>query len=86
LYISTLKISRINHRISDACNFYGKLGVYESFGGVALAQEEGQNIAASLGKENSAVILQNHGYIALPNFSQAISKEGPQISLTLAND
>ncbi|KAK2763118.1 hypothetical protein FQN54_009753 [Arachnomyces sp. PD_36] len=49
----------------DACNFYGKLGVYKSFGGIVLAKEEGQNIAASLGKDNMAVILQNHGLLTL---------------------
>lgn len=50
----------------DACNFYNILGVYESYGGIVLAKEEGQNIAASLGKDNMAVILQNHGYVASP--------------------
>lgn len=45
----------------DACNFYGKLSIYDDHGGVALAQEEGANIAKSLGKDNIACILQNHG-------------------------
>ncbi|PSS23199.1 hypothetical protein M430DRAFT_97567 [Amorphotheca resinae ATCC 22711] len=49
----------------DACNFYGKLGVYESFGGIALAQEEGRNIAESLGKDKIACILQNHGLLTV---------------------
>ena len=60
----------------DACNFYGKLGVYDSFGGVALAREEGQNIAASLGKENTAVILQNHGYQFPIYIDQSESRKG----------
>lgn len=46
---------------ADACNFYGKLSVYDSHGGIALAQEEGQQIAKALGKDNVACILQNHG-------------------------
>jgi hypothetical protein len=46
----------------DACNFYGKLSVYDDHGGIALAQEEGEQIARALGEKNIACILQNHGY------------------------
>jgi hypothetical protein len=46
----------------DACNFYGKLSVYDDHGGIALAQEEGEQIAKALGEKNIACILQNHGY------------------------
>lgn len=49
--------------MTDACNFYGKLGVYEEHGGIALAQDEGRAIANALGKENIACILQNHGSV-----------------------
>ncbi|PLB53495.1 class II aldolase/adducin domain protein [Aspergillus steynii IBT 23096] len=49
----------------DACNFYGKLSVYEEHGGIALAQDEGRAIAKALGKENIAAILQNHGLITV---------------------
>ncbi|KAL4820778.1 class II aldolase/adducin N-terminal [Aspergillus spinulosporus] len=49
----------------DACNFYGKLAVYEDHGGVALAQDEGRAIAKALGKENIACILQNHGLLTV---------------------
>ncbi|KAL5002260.1 class II aldolase/adducin N-terminal [Aspergillus recurvatus] len=49
----------------DACNFYGKLGVYEDHGGVALAQDEGRAIAKALGRENIACILQNHGLLTV---------------------
>ncbi|KAL4873367.1 hypothetical protein BDV12DRAFT_159855 [Aspergillus spectabilis] len=49
----------------DACNFYGKLGVYEDHGGVALAQDEGRQIANALGEENIACILQNHGLLTV---------------------
>lgn len=45
----------------DACNFYGKLSVYDNHGGIALAQDEGRQIAQALGKDNIACILQNHG-------------------------
>lgn len=49
----------------DACNFYGRLGVYDSHGGVALAQEEGARIAKALGRQNIACILQNHGILTV---------------------
>lgn len=52
----------------DSCNFFGKLGVYEDHGGVALAVDEGRNIAKALGPENIACILQNHGYVFLPSW------------------
>lgn len=45
----------------DCCYFYDDLSVYEGFGGVAFAQEEGQRIAESLGPKNRNIILQNHG-------------------------
>lgn len=44
----------------DACNFYGKCSVYNDHGGIALAQDEGRQIAEALG-DNMACILQNHG-------------------------
>lgn len=47
----------------DSCNFFGKLSVYEDHGGVALAVDEGRNIAKALGPDNIACILQNHGYV-----------------------
>ncbi|KAL2868360.1 class II aldolase/adducin domain protein [Aspergillus lucknowensis] len=49
----------------DACNFYGKLSVYDDHGGVALAQDEGRQIAEALGKDNIACILQNHGLLTV---------------------
>jgi hypothetical protein len=36
--------------------------VYDDHGGIALAQEEGAQIAKALGEKNIACILQNHGY------------------------
>ncbi|KAJ3538595.1 hypothetical protein NM208_g5835 [Fusarium decemcellulare] len=47
----------------DACNVFGKLGVYEDHGGIALAKDEGRAIAKALGPTNAACILQNHGLI-----------------------
>ncbi|KAI9373696.1 class II aldolase/adducin N-terminal [Aspergillus egyptiacus] len=49
----------------DACNFYGRLSVYEEHGGVALAQDEGRRIAEALGKDSIACILQNHGLLTV---------------------
>ncbi|KAL4945177.1 hypothetical protein BDV06DRAFT_231584 [Aspergillus oleicola] len=49
----------------DACNFYGKLSVYEDHGGVALAVDEGRAIANALGKDSIACILQNHGLLTV---------------------
>ena len=51
----------IDPRLADACNFYGRLSVYDDHGGVALSQEEGRQIAQALGKDSIACILQNHG-------------------------
>ncbi|RFU28887.1 hypothetical protein B7463_g7446, partial [Scytalidium lignicola] len=48
----------------DACNFHGKLSIYDDHGGVALAQEEGQAISKALGN-NMACILQNHGLLTV---------------------
>ncbi|KAF4760684.1 hypothetical protein HAV15_005532 [Penicillium sp. str.  len=45
----------------DACNFFGRVGVYEDHGGIVLSADEGKAIAKALGKENIACILQNHG-------------------------
>ncbi|KAK7457625.1 class II Aldolase and Adducin domain-containing protein [Colletotrichum acutatum] len=37
--------------------------VYEGFGGVVLAKEEGEHIAEALGPTNKNIILQNHGLL-----------------------
>ena len=47
----------------DACNFFGRVGVYEDHGGIVLSAEEGKAIAKALGKGNIACILQNHGWV-----------------------
>ncbi|TRM66389.1 class II aldolase/adducin N-terminal [Schizophyllum amplum] len=49
----------------DACFFHDNLAVYANFGGVVLAQEEGENIAQALGPKKNTCILQNHGLMTL---------------------
>jgi ribulose-5-phosphate 4-epimerase/fuculose-1-phosphate aldolase len=48
----------------DACAFYEDHGLFQDFTGVVLDLEEGQRIAAALGK-NKAVILRNHGLLTV---------------------
>lgn len=48
----------------DSCMFYKDHAVYNSFKGVVLAKEEGQNIARALGNKK-ALILQNHGLLTV---------------------
>lgn len=45
----------------DSCYFHDDLSVYEGFGGIVLAKEEGERIAQALGPKNRSIILQNHG-------------------------
>ncbi|KAG6830933.1 hypothetical protein H0H92_013861 [Tricholoma furcatifolium] len=51
----------------DSCLFYNNHSVYQNFGGVVLASEEGKKIAQALGPTNKACILQNHGLLTLGN-------------------
>jgi len=55
------KLEPINQ---DACRFYGDHAIYDDFGGIVLAHEEGRRIARALGN-NKAVILQNHGILTV---------------------
>lgn len=48
----------------DSCAFYKDHAVYNSFKGVVLAKEEGENIAKALGNKK-AVLLQNHGLLTV---------------------
>lgn len=48
----------------DSLRFYRSHGVYTSFGGVVLSEEEGGHIAEALGT-GKAVILQNHGLLTV---------------------
>jgi len=47
------------------CVFYKDHVLYDQFNGVVLDEDEGKHIAQKLGKNNKAVILQNHGLITL---------------------
>jgi ribulose-5-phosphate 4-epimerase/fuculose-1-phosphate aldolase len=46
----------------DSCAFHSDLAVYNSFKGVVLAKEEGENIARAIGNKK-ACLLQNHGLL-----------------------
>ncbi|EDU43011.1 Class II aldolase/adducin domain containing protein [Pyrenophora tritici-repentis] len=48
----------------DSVRFYKSHGVYNQFGGVVLASEEGERIAKALG-DGKAAILQNHGILTV---------------------
>lgn len=47
----------------DCCMFYDDLAVYEDFGGVVFAKDEGARIAKALGPYKKNIILQNHGLL-----------------------
>ncbi|KAK0203781.1 arad-like aldolase/epimerase [Desarmillaria ectypa] len=51
----------------DSCLFYDNHCVYQNFGGIVLAREEGENIAKALGPKFKTCILQNHGLLTLGN-------------------
>jgi ribulose-5-phosphate 4-epimerase/fuculose-1-phosphate aldolase len=46
----------------DSCAFYNDLAVYNSFKGIVLAKDEGENIAKAIGNKK-ACLLQNHGLL-----------------------
>ena len=47
-----------------SCAFYNDHAVYDSFEGMVLAKEEGENIARALGGKK-AIMLQNHGLLTV---------------------
>ncbi|EMC93432.1 hypothetical protein BAUCODRAFT_75677 [Baudoinia panamericana UAMH 10762] len=47
----------------DSCMFYDDLAIYNNFGGVVFAAEEGKRIATALGPRHKNIILQNHGLL-----------------------
>ncbi|RSL73522.1 hypothetical protein CEP51_011727 [Fusarium floridanum] len=49
----------------DVCNFYNAHAVYDDYGGIVFAGDEGKRIAASLGAHNKAAILMNHGLLTV---------------------
>jgi ribulose-5-phosphate 4-epimerase/fuculose-1-phosphate aldolase len=48
----------------DVCYFYKAHSVYDNFGGIAFAADEGTNIAHALG-DNKGAILVSHGLITV---------------------
>jgi len=48
----------------DSCAFHDDHVLYESFNGVVLAEEEGQNIAQCLGNKKAALLI-NHGLLTV---------------------
>jgi len=48
----------------DTCKFYNAHAVYDSYGGVVLAAEEGDRIAEALGS-GKGCILMNHGLLTV---------------------
>ena len=56
----------------DSCAFHNDHVLYESFNGVVLVEEEGKNIAKTLGGAKAA-LLQNHGLLVRnPDFTVSI--------------
>jgi ribulose-5-phosphate 4-epimerase/fuculose-1-phosphate aldolase len=55
---------RLDPITQDSCQFYNDHGLYEEFGGVVAAQEEGVRIAKAVG-QNKAAILSNHGLLTV---------------------
>ena len=48
----------------DTCKFYNAHSVYDSYGGVVLAAEEGDRIAKALGGGKGAILM-NHGLLTV---------------------
>jgi ribulose-5-phosphate 4-epimerase/fuculose-1-phosphate aldolase len=48
----------------DSCAFYEDHAVFDPFSGVVLAEQEGVNLARTLG-DKKAIILQNHGLLTV---------------------
>lgn len=49
----------------DVCNFHNAHAVYSNYGGIVFGPEEGERIAAALGRTNKAAILMNHGLLTV---------------------
>ncbi|KIW94073.1 uncharacterized protein Z519_05389 [Cladophialophora bantiana CBS 173.52] len=57
---------RLEMLTQDACKFFGDAhAVYDNHGGVVLAEEEGERIAAALGTKAKGCILRNHGILTV---------------------
>jgi ribulose-5-phosphate 4-epimerase/fuculose-1-phosphate aldolase len=48
----------------DVCYFHKNHSVYDNYGGIAFAKDEGTNIANALGKGKAAVLV-NHGLVTV---------------------
>ncbi|KAF2642646.1 class II aldolase/adducin domain-containing protein [Massarina eburnea CBS 473.64] len=55
---------KLDTTTQDSCAFHDDHVVYNSFNGIVLAAEEGQNIAKALGPHKAA-LLQNHGLLTV---------------------
>ncbi|KAI1781098.1 arad-like aldolase/epimerase [Hypoxylon cercidicola] len=49
----------------DVCSFYNAHAVYARYGGIVIAADEGEHIAAALGDANKGAILLNHGLLTV---------------------
>ena len=49
----------------DVCNFYKAHAVYDDYGGIVFAGDEGERIAAALGAKHKAAILMSHGLLTV---------------------
>lgn len=49
----------------DICDLYGVLAVEDQYTGIVTAEQEGQQIARTLGRRGRAAILLNHGLISV---------------------
>ncbi len=57
---------RLEMLTQDACKFFGDAqAVYDAYGGVVLAADEGRRIAAALGARGRGCILRNHGLLTV---------------------
>ncbi|EAW12369.1 aldolase [Aspergillus clavatus NRRL 1] len=57
---------RLDMITQDACKFFRDAhAVYDSYGGVVLAAEEGDRIASALGPKGKGCILRNHGLLTV---------------------
>jgi ribulose-5-phosphate 4-epimerase/fuculose-1-phosphate aldolase len=57
---------RLEMLTQDVCKFRGDAhSVYDSYGGVVLAADEGDRIAAALGPRGKGCILRNHGLLTV---------------------
>lgn len=49
----------------DVCSLHNCHAVYQAYGGIVFASDEGERIADSLGRHNKGAILMNHGLLSV---------------------